>query len=605
MREAGGPFLPLGESMHEPAWDTQIAPPAWGANYAVPDLSPEFLSDDSFRSLAHAGANGMFVYGDFILYATETKFPELEHPDAAKHLQTLREATERALNYGIRLYYVAVSPKLPPDHALFKRRPDVRGAQISSQSGPIHGLCSSNADALAFHADVMGRLFRQAPEFGGLICIIGGESYYHCFMRAAGAPVGQTNCPHCRGKQPEEQIANLLKVTADAVTAHAPHAKVLAWPYSASYHWSNEPHQLKLIDRLPENVSLLSEIDKEQTVQRGTITKKLWDYTLDFDGHSDRIVAQAIRCKRRDRDLFIKTETSHGIELLHFPYSPALGRSARQWQSVRALRPSGVLQRWGFIGMFNSAAERIAWQARWDPDFTPTGATARVARQLAGDWAPQLVSAWNHFDEAVHHIPVLTTGGYYIGPAFLGPAHPLPVWNPPEAIPKAFFGNFYYLAETEASLSTARAAARDNLTLTSTAQLEGPADAIADEFAKARDAAQAGHKILASLKSADMPPAIREEVVEQQALGEHLYRQFRGTVNVIRFLHLKEGGVPLTDKRLRDIAQDEFDNARDALSIYQRAPWLNHKLRLDVGVPDSTDMIKAKVKLLETYLRDS
>jgi hypothetical protein len=40
-----------------------------------------------------------------------------------------------------------------------------------------------------------------------------------------------------------------------------------------------------------------------------------------------------------------------------------------------------VLQRWGFIGMFDSAAERIGYLARWDPDFAPRGATMRVARQ--------------------------------------------------------------------------------------------------------------------------------------------------------------------------------------------------------------------------------
>src|SRR5687768_17679386 len=195
MRMASGPLLTKGEHEAEPAWGVQIAPPAWGANYAVPDLSPEFLGDDTFRSLAHAGADGMFVYGDFLLYATGTKFPELEHADAVKHLKTLRDATERALAYGIRLYYVVVSPKLKPDHPLFQRLPEVRGAQIASPSGPLHGLCSSSPDALGFHGDVMGRLFTEAPELGGLICIIGGESYYHCFMRVAGAPVGETNCP--------------------------------------------------------------------------------------------------------------------------------------------------------------------------------------------------------------------------------------------------------------------------------------------------------------------------------------------------------------------------------------------------------------------------
>lgn len=604
MREAGGPFLRAGETMREPAWGVQIAPPTWGANYAVPDLSPEYLGDDTFRSLAHAGADGMFVYGDFILYATGTGFPELEHPDAARHLKVLREATERARVYGIRLYYVAVSPKLPADHALFKRLPDVRGARLAAPADPpLHGLCSSNPDALDFHAAVFGRLFKEAPQLGGLILIVGGESYYHCFMRSAGSAVGETNCPHCEGKNAEEQIAHFVKITADAATAQAPNARVMAWPYSAWAFWSKEPNQLGFIDRLPENVSLLSEVDKEQVVTRGALTKVIWDYSVDFDGHSDRIVSQALRCAKRGRGLFVKTETSWGIELMHLPYAPAITRSARQWQSVRALRPAGVLQRWGFIGMFDSAAERVGYQARWNPDFAPDRAALAVARQLVGDaLAPQITQAWRHFDDAVHCIPVLTTGGYYMGPAFLGPAHPLPVWAPGGPTPDAFRGNLYYLAEAEASLSNARAAARDDLTLTSARALGGPAEAIQIEFAKARDAAGLGHELLLKLQLDGLPPALREEAVEQQAIGEYLYRTFRTTVNVIYFLRLKEGNVKDADERFTGIARDELENTRAARAMYEVAPWLNHKLRLDIGVPDSVQMIDAKLRLLEAFL---
>jgi hypothetical protein len=604
MREVGGPFLRAGESSREPAWGVQIAPPAWGANYAVPDLSPEFLGDDTFRSLAHAGADGLFVYGDFLLYATGTKFPEIEHPGAAKHLATLRDATRRALAFGIRIYYVPISPKLKSDHPVFKRLPDVRGAQIASPAGALHGLCSSHPDALGFHADVMGRLFTEAPELGGLICIIGGESYYHCFMRASGAPVGETNCPRCKGKDPEEQIANFMKVTADAVTARQPRAKVVAWPYSASYVWSKEPNQLEFIDRLPPNVALQSEVDKEQVVQRGPLKKPIWDYSVDFDGHSDRIVAQALRCARRGRELFVKTETAWGIELTQFPYVPAISSSAQKWQSVRALRPAGVLQRWGFVGMFDSAAERVGYLARWDPDFAPEGAAASVARQLVGDaLAPTLVQAWRHFDDAVHHIPVLTTGAYYMGPAFLGPCHPLPVWEPIGAVPDAFKGNLYYLAETEPSLSTERIDRKDDLTITNTGALGGPAEPIQLEFAKARDAAALGHHLLREMKVPDdMPPQLRAEVVEQQAVGEYLYRTFRTTVNVIYFLRLKEGSVKPTDPRFTDLARDELENAVAAGKVYERAPYLNHRLRFDIGVPDSTKMIAEKAKLLEAFL---
>ncbi len=609
MRRAGGPILTIGEEQRTPAWPIQIAPPTWGANYAVPDLSPEYLSDETFRSLAHAGANGMFIYGDFLLYAENTKLTELNQPDAAKYIDLLRDATERAAAYGVQIYFCAVSPKLPADHPLFKRLPGTRGASLSNQN--LHCLCSSNEDALNFHGHVFKNLFAKVPKLGGLILIIGGESYYHCFMRAKGSAIGHTNCKLCDGKLAEDVIANLLKVTTTAAQSPgAPAGGILvtAWPYSAQYFWSNEPNQLKLIDRLPENVALQSEIEKDQTITRhltegpaagSTYKKTVWDYSLDYVGPSDRIVAQALRCSQRDRKLVIKSETSYGIELLHFPYTPCIDHSAKEWQNLRALRPHGILQRWGFIGMFDSPAERIGLLARWDPNFAPAASTLEVAQQLYGTLASKVTEAWSHFSDAVQHIPCLTTGGYYIGPAFLGPCHPLPTWTGPT--PDAFCGSLYYLQELDATFSHTHEKSRDDLTLHSTKQLGSESGVIIfeSEFSVARDHAKAGYDILQSLEAKGLPPHQRDELIEQQSIGEYLYRQFRTTTNVIHFLRLREKNQT---SELPAIAKDELENTRAARSIYEQAPWLNHKLRLDLATNDSIAMIDAKIDLLVKYL---
>src|SRR5207249_9995287 len=136
-----------------------------------------------------------------------------------------------------------------------------------------------------------------------------------------------------------------------------------------------------------------------------------------------------------------KTETAHGIELLHMPYIPGITRSARMWQAMRELGSNGVLQRWGFIGMFDSVAERVGFKARWTDEFVPTRACLEAAREAVGESAEQVVAAWKKFDESLAHIPILTTGRYYMGPAFLGPCHPLSVWEGPT--PDAFRGNWF------------------------------------------------------------------------------------------------------------------------------------------------------------------
>ncbi len=601
MRGASGPMLVKGEFEREPAWGVQIAPPTWGANYSVPDLSPEYLGDDTFRSLAHAGADGLFVYGDLLCYATHTRLKELDQPDAAAHLKTLRDVTERARDFGVKIYFVAVGPKLPADHAAFKARPGTRGALLAAggDTPNIHCLCSSDPDGLGFHADVMGNLFKEVPELGGLVLIIGGESYYHCFMRVAGASLGRTNCPKCDGKVAEDVIANLLKVTADAVQQHQPKANVMAWPYSAQHFWSAEPNQLRFIDRLPGNVAFLSEIDKDQPFVKDGYTKPIWDYSVDFEGPSDRIVAQANRCSQNHRNLFIKSETAHGIELLHLPYVPSIQRSARRWQAIRALRPAGVLQRWGFIGMYDSVAECVGFTARWDPDFAPETSSAAIAQMFFGSAAPHVARAWKQFDRAVGHIPVLVTGGYYLGPMFLGPCHPLPTWT--GETPDAFRGSLYYLLEGEATFSPPRAATRDDLTVAQLSRI-GAEPFVEPEFTAARDESAAGYEILKKLDPQTLRPHCRDELIEQQAIGEYLYRTFRTTVNVIQFLRTREKGG---DNRtpLAAIAKDEMENTRAARRMYEVAPFLSHHLRLDVGVNESVKMIDVKATLLTEFLK--
>ena len=207
---------------------------------------------------------------------------------------------------------------------------------------------------------------------------------------------------------------------------------------------------------------------------------------------------------------------------------------------------------------------------------------------------------------------MLTTGAYYCGPAFLGPCHPLPVWVPNGTVPDVFKGNLYYLAEAEASGTDISKRPKDDLTLTSTRQLgllsdEGSPAAIEAEFQRARDAAAAGHDLLAKIDPSKHPDHVRDEIAEQQAMGEYLYRTFRATVNTIRFVRLIEeasGDRKSIRPTLLEIARDELANAAAALTMYERAPWLSHHLRLDVGMPPSIEMVREKIRLLEKYLAD-
>jgi hypothetical protein len=613
------PILPLGETVREPRWPVQISQAPMGANYLVPDLSEDYLSDDAFRLMAHYGLTGMTIYGDWLLYVRSDRHPELGHPEADRHIATLQEATERAVRFGIRLYFVAVSPKLAEDHPAFVREPALRGARIAaglrSGDAPIHNLCSTSPESLALHRETFAALFESVPDLGGLILIIGGESYYHCYMRPdrTGLPEGQrTNCPRCAERTPEAVVAGLLDATASAVHEVAPDVPVMAWPYSA-FVWSSDPDQTALIHHLPDGVSLLTEIDKDAWVSKQGYEKHIWDYSVDFAGPSDRIRHQAALVHERGHDLYVKSETALGLECIQVPYVPALHRLGEKWMHVRELAPAGVLQSWMFFGMWGSRAEELGWWTNWRPDVPLEGVLRQMAERDFGAHADAALAAWRAMSEAAGHLPFIAT--YFHGPEFIGPCHPL-LFASAERVPDVFYAALYYLQENEATFGTVAKEIRHALVTNDIpAAFPGhrlhvttdasPWEIVDREYAAAVAAA---HEVYTRLRNAATAAGADpgSELGDEAGLVEFLYRTWQTTLHTYRFLHARrrweEDADPSARDQMREIGQAELENARAARHLYVDHPWLNLRLRLDGDYPDSLSILDVKLALLEDSL---
>ncbi|WP_409342807.1 hypothetical protein [Paenibacillus sp. MBLB4367] len=605
----GEPVLLEGELLRQPAWRMQISQAPFGSNYLVPDLTPDYLGDDAFRLLAHYGVNGMTIYGDWLLYVKSETYPELNCPEYEQNIAVLRDAAERAMKYGVQLYYVPVSPKLAHDHPLFLRVPEARGARIhpglKKDAKPIHNLCSSHDETLAFHGEVMANLFKEVPQLGGLGLIIGGESYYHCFMRPdrRGLPDGQrTNCPRCAAYTAEQAVNGLLKATAEAVKRHHPHAPVMAWPYSA-FIWSGDPAQLGLLEEMDERVALLNTIDKDQWAQKEGYRKLIWDYSIDYTGPADNLLKQAEILNRRGMELFVKTETALGLECIQYPYFPSLGRLADKWRNVASMKPSGVLQSWMFYGMWGSRAEELGWWSAWRPDKPTEEVIAAIATRDFGDIGPQMVRVWERFSEAASRFPYIPT--YFTGPEFIGPAHPLFFGGEAEKR-EEFQALLYYLQENEETFSKTVVEVRHSLVMEEIpySRIRGVLKAddeeayftvFMNEFRQALSASKEAVYILAGIpEPAD--PNVRAALAEEQQLCELIYRTFLSTVNAFTFLSHKETG---DTAGMLQVAESEIGNARAARRLFEQSPWLDLSLRVDGKYPSSLRMIDAKIAIME------
>ncbi len=608
----------------QPAWNVQISQAPFGSNFLVPDLSVEFLSDDAFKMLAHFGCNGMSIYGDWLLYVNSKIFPELNRPDYAENVAMLKDATERAARYGISLYYVPVSPKLPSDHPVFRSHPQARGARLARGSrkseGELHSLCSTSEESLAFIAETWASLFKAVPLLGGLILIVGGESYYHCFMSpdkrtlADETPVmAKTNCIACSKQKPEAVVSRLVGVTADAVHRSSPAAVVAAWPYSAT-RWSAEPYQIDLIEALPRGVSFLSEIDKDQWVHKegAGYSKLIWDYSLDYVGPSDRITEQAATCHSRGVPLLVKSETALGLEFIHVPYVPCIDRLTEKWANVRALRPSGVLQSWMFFGSFGSRAEELGWWYCWRPGLPADAILEKIAARDFGKDSGQVRVAWTRMSEAIGHLPCIPP--YFMGPWFLGPAHPL-LPSADAEVPDVFKGALYYKQENEASLSSARIGEFESLVINALPVSPVSWGFIADdavnswraflaELGRAMQLSKEAHEAIGAALACiggldrDQQQHVREEAL----LVEFMHRTFVTCFNTIQFLAARDrpgmGLEGLGAGDLVEIAKDELENARRARSLFKSAPWLGLGFRMEGRFAPNMEMLAAKEKIL-------
>ena len=617
MRTRRGPFLPVGEITRHAAWPVQISQGPWGGNYSVPDFSPEFLSDDAFRLYAHFGVNNMMIYGDLLCYTQSAILPELNFPTADANLAMLADAAQRAARYGVQFSYVVVGPKLRPEHPVFQAHPTARGSGVSFGDGAMHCLCSSDEVVLAFYREQFTRLLTAAPELGGFTFIIGGESMYHCHMWR-GHGKNFTPCPRCGAEKAEVTIGNLLAEIRRAVDAVQPQAYVTAWAYNV-WGWER-PDREALVRALPDGVAFYHHLEKDQWLRKDGYEKHAWDYSVDFTGPSDDMRRLAPIARATGHPLFVKTETGIGLEVFQFPYVTGMQRLAEKWRQVRELRPAGVQQSWLFFGMCGSRAEELGFWAAYRDDLSADEFLRRMAVRDFGPAATDnVLASWELMSSALGHIPCLCLGPahlalvYYIGPSFLGPAHPL-VPREDDPIPEVFHGYLYYLQEMEESFSHKTIdLARQSLVMASLPsdarclgmRWEGPGDGwdiVTREYVAAAESAETAWRLLLAAEKNTTSLIERRNLREELRLTELLYRTFLTCERTVRFLVARRdytGGDAAQWDEMRRLALLERENALAARAIYEELPWLDLPLRIDGTFPSCLEMLAEKVRWIE------
>jgi hypothetical protein len=551
----------------------------------------------SHRDVVFLGYNAVFAGGgDLYALSRSTAIPELI--DRQQVAQP--EPPLAARQYGLKTYaFVNTRQKFAGDHPIFAAHPDARGALTWSADGE-YTLCTEHALVQQYLRESVRDIFETDPDLDGLVLIIGGESFYHCFMRPYGVEKGHTNCSRCEVVGAETVVANLLNLLAEAVQEVNPQAEVIAWPYSAEHVWSKDRSQQGMIEQMKPGTGIFTEIEKDEFVEKADgVRKHLWDYSIDLIGPGERAAAQAKACRDRGLSIYMKSEPELGFEAARLPHIPCMDRWAARAEALASCGADGAWVFPAFRPLYGTSAAEVNKHFWWDPVPPADDVLTALAGRITGEAESgrRLRRAWRHVSEAIEWSPELSP--YYTGPTYLGPAHPMCV-DPAAELPEVFHGLYLFRAEAQDA---------EGLKRHPTFFTEPRGD---------RDVFEVFYRRMeASLRQAvEEVAAIEPYVPDRCRLGfdaevssvRWFYHTMRTTANFYESCRRRDATAgcsadPDADrKRWVEVLEDEKENTLAALPVARADVRLDFYYGSDHTFPHLEDMLQAKLVLLDEEL---
>ena len=564
----------------------------------------------TYRDLVFLGYNGVIISPTDSASTTRLTsvsesraIPELAQYCEPALVQKLAEKARGARRYGLKTFVsLSMWDFYPANAPIFTEHPGLRGAEAfkhMDRPPAGHLLCTEDPLMRRYLAESIKGLFESIP-LDGVLIIVGGEEFQHCFMRPSGVEPKHTNCARCEQLGAETVVANVCNGLAQAARQANPEAVIVAWPYSAKYFWSADDDQIAFIQELKPGTALLTEIEKDETVEKeGGVKKAIWDYSIDLIGPTGRARRQIAACRAAGVEVYLKSEPELAFEAPGLPYIPCMDR---WFDRADALAASGADGAWvlaWFRPNQGTTSAEVYKYASWSP--TPDRETVlkRLAKRIAGseEAATHLRRAWAHVSEAIPWSPELPP--YFLGPYYLGPSHPM-FADPEGEIPACFKASSEFAAHflTEA---------RGNPELIG--RFYRNMDHALLEAVNELDAA-----------APDIPRRCRGVFEAENLPTRWFYHTARTHANFYESCLLRDflvtfakGGAKTPEEiadaktkydRWRAVLEDERENTKTAISIVKKDSRLDvHNTRDGAALAPSTDLMRKKLALLDHELK--
>lgn len=590
MRQA--PILPLGDVGYTPRLRVRLGSTPNGG---------------TLRDLVFMGYNAAFTGGgELYALSKSDAIPELASRRQPGALDALAKAVADAKRYKLKSYaFISLRSKFLENDPIFQRDPNIRGTRTWKADGEFV-LCTEHPAVKQFLSETVKEMFQAAPMLDGVVLIVGGEGFYHCFMRPYGVEKGHTNCARCEALGADTVVSNLCNLMADAARSVNPNAEVIAWPYSAEHVWSADKAQAGFIAKLKPGTGIFTEMEKDEYVEKpGGVRKHLWDYSIDLIGPGERAKAQIAACRKAGVSIYMKSEPELGFEAPRLSHIPCMDR----WiDRAEALASCGADGAWVFpafrpcYGTPPAEVNQLVW---WKPAPDKNAALDALAVRMAGAQAgPHLRKAWRYVSEAISFSPEIPP--YYTGPYYLGPAHPMCV-DPDAKLPQVFYGQYLFLAEMSDSEGLP---ARPTFFTSPRGDVPVFLRMYRQMEAKLKSAVEAIET------AAPLVPERCKLMFDSDASAVRwFYHTARAHANFYESCQLRDALRALAKsetktpeqietakrqfKRWREVLLDEKANAEAALPVMEADVRLDWYYGGDHTFPHGTDMIREKLRILD------
>jgi hypothetical protein len=620
MADRGAPVVEIGKIERVPAFMPRISNSIFiSARQNVTD--PRQFSDEYLGLMSHFGVNGLHLFTHLWDFCKSALLPELTSPGFDEQMEALTRLSDRAAQYGIDIYLCIVTSPLPESHPVFANLAEVRGAScytILDATESQHCLCSGREKSLEFFEECIVNIFTASPKLAGIVSIIGGEGFNHCFTRPVTPYTGNSSCPVCRDIDPSTGVATLVNRCAAALKKTGKHKVYFAWPYSA-FTWSGkDTTQQSWLGYLDDDVSVVSNFDTGSPDKVNGDGVHLFDYNIKTIGQSDHFERQRARLASLKKPIYTKVETSVTPHANFVPYIPVHHRWHRRSQAMRNAPVEGFIGQWRFYGMNGCLPEELQYHATWNPGEDTESLLRRIAMrdfEIQANKADKVVRGWQHLSDAWDHFPYSSMlcgerTSYFRGPLYMGPAHPL-IFDSQNSYGlgpgfrkirgDAIEGG--QVDDEEDIANTAPPHYVDQLLFV----FPYGEERFLELIGRCRTGWEQGLTILRDTLGASPTDEARKELGVCEIVGIHLTT----VENVAKFYRTRDklwrehSDLELFEKEiagLQSIVASEIENARRSLPILEQDPRIafNHCY----GNPYSTDMVREKIRQCEFVMNE-